>query len=128
MKTAASNGEPWNRISCAFTGTRVTRAFAQGAADVANEAIDHAAELMGKTLPEPVDLFVYATQEALLEAVSPNRENIAGEAHSTIGTMFVWLPPGQDPERKAVVVVPRTDPPRLQRGHRKSVSPSAALA
>lgn len=79
-------------------------AFAQSAADVANEAIDHAAELMGQTLPEPVDLFVYSSQQALLEAVSPNRENIAGEAHSTIGTMFVWLPPDEDPERKAVIV------------------------
>ena len=79
-------------------------AFAQDAANVANDAIDRAAELMGKTLPEPVDLFVYATQDALLEAVSPNRESIAGEAHSTIQTMFVWLPPDQDPERSAVVV------------------------
>ena len=26
--------------------------------------------------------------QALLEAVSPNRDSIAGEAHSTIGTMF----------------------------------------
>jgi hypothetical protein len=78
-------------------------AFAQSAADVANAAIDHAAELLGSTLPEPVDLYVYATQDALLEAVSPNRENIAGEAHSTIGTMFVWLPP-EDAERNSVVV------------------------
>ncbi|MEX2546547.1 MAG: peptidase MA family metallohydrolase [Chloroflexota bacterium] len=79
-------------------------AFAQAAADVANTAIDHAAELLGSTLPVPVDLFIYATQDALLEAVSANRENIAGEAHSTIATMFVWLPPDQAPERKRVVV------------------------
>ncbi len=79
-------------------------AFAQAAADVANTAIDHAAELLGSTLPVPVDLFIYATQDALLEAVSANRENIAGEAHSTIATMFVWLPPDQAPERSSVVV------------------------
>jgi len=79
-------------------------AFAQSAANVANAAIDRAAELLGSTLPEPVDLFVYATQDALLEAVAPNRENIAGQAHSTIATMFVWLPPNQDPERSRVVV------------------------
>lgn len=79
-------------------------AFAQSAADVANAAIDHAAELLGSTLPKPVDLFVYATQDALLEAVSANRENIAGEAHQTIATMFVWLPPDQDPDRSRVVV------------------------
>ncbi|MGI8928199.1 MAG: peptidase MA family metallohydrolase [Candidatus Limnocylindrales bacterium] len=79
-------------------------AFAQSAADVANTAIDEAAALLGSTLPAPVDLFVYATQEALLEAVAPNRENIAGQAHSTIATMFVWVPPDQDPGFSAVVV------------------------
>lgn len=79
-------------------------AFAQATADVANEAIDRAAGLLGTTLPTPVDLYVYATQEALLEAVSPDRESIAGEAHATISTMFVWLPPSDDPERHRVVV------------------------
>jgi hypothetical protein len=79
-------------------------AFAQDAADVANSAIDRAASLLGTTLPVPVDLFVYSTQQALLEAVSPQRENIAGEAHSNIATMFVWLPPSQDPSESAVTV------------------------
>ena len=67
-------------------------AFARTAADLANDAIHNAADLLGSTLTEPVDLFVYDTQQALLEAVSPNRENIAGEAHWDIRTMFVWLP------------------------------------
>jgi hypothetical protein len=67
-------------------------AFARTAADLANDAISRAADLLGSTLTEPVDLFVYDTQQALLEAVSPNRENIAGEAHWDIRTMFVWLP------------------------------------
>jgi hypothetical protein len=71
-------------------------AFARGAADYANEAIDRASELLGTTLPAPVDLFVYDTQQDLLEAVSPNRESIAGEAHREIQTMFVWLPHEQD--------------------------------
>jgi len=79
-------------------------AFAQSAADVSNQAIDRASQLLGVTLPHPVDLFVYATQDALLEAVSPNRENIAGEAHSTIGTMFVWIPPNQNPDQSAVII------------------------
>ena len=70
-------------------------AFAHGAADLANGAINKASQLLGVTLPNPVDLFVYDTQEALLEAVSPNRENIAGEAHADIQTMFVWLPHDQ---------------------------------
>jgi hypothetical protein len=64
-------------------------AFAQQNADVANQAIDRAAELLGTTLPEPVDLFVYATQQAMVEAVSPNRESIAGQADPTTDTMVV---------------------------------------
>lgn len=66
-------------------------AFAESAAALGNEAIDRASELLGTTLPQPVDLFVYDTQQALLEAVSPNRESIAGEAHDAIQTMFVWI-------------------------------------
>ncbi len=50
------------------------QAFAQAAADVANKAIDDAAALLGTTLPQPVDLFVYATQQALLDAVNARRE------------------------------------------------------
>ncbi|MEO6349939.1 MAG: peptidase MA family metallohydrolase [Candidatus Limnocylindrales bacterium] len=80
------------------------QAFAQAAADVANSAIDRASNLLGTTLPVPVDLFVYSTQQALLEAVSPQRENIAGEAHSNIATMFVWIPPSQNPSESAVTV------------------------
>jgi hypothetical protein len=69
--------------------------FALSAAQTANEAIDRAAELLGTTLPEPVDLFVYDTQQALVEAVSPNRENIAGQANPAIDTMFVHVPSDQ---------------------------------
>jgi hypothetical protein len=70
--------------------------FARGAADYANQAIDRASDLLGTTLPEPVDLFVYDAQQDLLAAVSPNRESIAGEAHQDIQTMFVWLPHEED--------------------------------
>lgn len=71
-------------------------AFARDVADYANGAVDRASELLGTTLPAPVDLFVYDTQQDLLDALSPNRESIAGEAHRAIQTMFVWLPHDQD--------------------------------
>jgi len=80
-------------------------ALAQSAADVANGAIDRASELLNATLAQPVDLFVYDSQQALLEAVSPNRENIAGEAHQAIGTMFVYIPPDQGADAFAGEVV-----------------------
>lgn len=68
-------------------------AFAQSAAQVANVAIGRASELLGMTLPEPVDLFVYATEDAMRSAVAPNRENVQAEAHPAIDTIFAWIPP-----------------------------------
>jgi hypothetical protein len=70
------------------------QAFAQSAAQVANDAIDRASALLGTTLPNVVDLMIYATEEDMRSAISPNRENVAGQAHSSIDTMFVWIPPG----------------------------------
>jgi hypothetical protein len=69
------------------------QAFAQNAANVANGAIDNASKLLGVTLDKPVDLYVYDTEEALRSAISPNRENIAGEAHPDIDTMYVNISP-----------------------------------
>jgi len=72
-------------------------AFAQSAAQVANDAIDRASSLLGTTLPNPVDLFIYATEEDMRSAIAPNRENVAGQAHSAIDTMFVNIPPNESP-------------------------------
>ncbi len=80
------------------------QAFAQAEANVANDAIDKASQLLGVTLPQPVDLYIYATQQALIDAVNPARDAIAGEAHATIGTMYVWLPPDQPASDQAVTV------------------------
>jgi hypothetical protein len=84
---------------------RGDQAFAQSAAEVANQAIDRASELLGTRLDEPVDLYVYDTEEALRSAVSPNRENIAGQAHAAIGTMFVWIPGDMSADEFAGVLV-----------------------
>ncbi len=78
-------------------------ASAQQAADVANEAIDRAAELLGTTLPKPVDLFVYATQQAMVEAVDPTRESIAGQADPTTDTMVICATCGGPQEAEVTV-------------------------
>ncbi len=80
------------------------QAFAQSAANVANDAIGKAAQLLGVNLPQPADLFIYATQQALINAVAPARDSIAGQADATIGTMFVWLPPSQPASQQAVTI------------------------
>ena len=68
-------------------------AFAQKAADAANLGIQNASQLLGVTLDQPADVFVYATQDALLQAVSPDRENIAGEAFPHLDTLYVYIDP-----------------------------------
>jgi hypothetical protein len=71
------------------------QSFGNAAADVANEAIDNASNLLGVTLDQPVDLFVYNTEDDMRSAISPDRENVAGEAHPEIATMYVWIPGNQ---------------------------------
>ncbi len=70
-------------------------AFAADVAQIANGAVDQASELLGVTMADPVDFFVYDTQQALLEAVSPSRENIAGQFNPAIETMFGHIPADQ---------------------------------
>jgi hypothetical protein len=70
-------------------------AFAADVAQIANGAVDEASELLGVTMTDPVDFFVYDTQQALLEAVSPTRENIAGQFNPAIDTMFGHIPADQ---------------------------------
>jgi hypothetical protein len=67
-------------------------AFAAEVAREANEAVDRASELLGVTMTDPVDFFVYDNQQALVEAVSPNRENIAGQFNPAIQTLFGVVP------------------------------------
>ncbi len=69
------------------------QAFAQHAASVANEAINNASQLLGVTLDKPADLFVYNTEDDMRSAISPNRENVAGEAYPVLDTMYVNISP-----------------------------------
>ena len=63
-------------------------AFAQRALDIGEQAITTASELLGVTETEPIDFFIYSTEADLRAALNPNRENIAGQAHSEIRTLF----------------------------------------
>jgi hypothetical protein len=81
------------------------QAFGQSASDVANGAIDEASQLLGATLDKPVDLFVYNTEEDMRSAISPNRENVAGEAHPDIDTMYVLIPSNEGAETFAGTLI-----------------------
>ena len=69
-------------------------AFAQRALRVAQDAIDQAAALLGVAEVEPVDFFIYATEDALRGALAPGaREHVGGQANPAIRTMVGRIAP-----------------------------------
>jgi hypothetical protein len=72
------------------------RSAAEHALAIAEEAVDSAAELLGVGDSEPLDFFIYADDRAFREALGPaTRENVGGEAHPAIRTLFGLIQPGQ---------------------------------
>jgi hypothetical protein len=71
-----------------------SEAFGKRALAIGEKGVDNAAKLLGVTESEPVDFFIYATQEAFYDALGPGtRENVGGEAHADIRTMFALIRP-----------------------------------
>ncbi|HSS35512.1 MAG TPA: peptidase MA family metallohydrolase [Patescibacteria group bacterium] len=69
-------------------------AFGRRALEIGEKGIEKAATLLGVTETEPVDFFVYADQDAFYDALGPGtRENVGGEAHADIRTMFAHIVP-----------------------------------
>ena len=64
-------------------------------------------ELLGVTEEEPIDFFIYADQDAFYAALGPStRENVGGEAHADIRTMFALITPSEINDDWVEVVVP----------------------
>jgi hypothetical protein len=71
-------------------------AFARRALDIAEEALDAAADLLGVDDVEPVDFFIYSDSQAFRQAMGPStRENVGGQAHPRIRTLFGLIEPRQ---------------------------------
>ncbi|MDQ3937474.1 MAG: peptidase MA family metallohydrolase, partial [Chloroflexota bacterium] len=69
-------------------------AFAQRALEVGERAIEQASGLLGVTESAPIDFFIYDSEDALRTALGPGtRENVAGQAHSDIRTLFGLIEP-----------------------------------
>jgi hypothetical protein len=72
------------------------RAAAERALAIAEDAVDSAAELLGVGDSGPVDFFIYADDRAFRQALGPaTRDNVGGEAHPSIRTLFGLIEPGQ---------------------------------
>ncbi len=84
-----------------------SEAFGRRALEIAEAAVRDAAEFMGVTESERIDFFVYADQRAFYDALGPaTRENVGGQAHSDIRTMFALIEPGELDDRWVGIVIP----------------------
>jgi hypothetical protein len=73
-----------------------SEAFAQRALDIAEAAMSEAAELLGVEDIEPVDFLIYTDPGEFRTAMGPaTRENVGGQAHPGIRTLFGLIEPRQ---------------------------------
>jgi hypothetical protein len=81
--------------------------FGRRALRIAETAVEEAAAFMGVTETEPIDFFVYADRDAFYDALGPGtRENVGGQANSSIRTMFALIAPGDVADPLAAIYIP----------------------
>jgi Peptidase MA superfamily len=84
-----------------------TTDFGKRALAIGEKGIDNAAKLLGVAENDPVDFYIYADQDAFYNALGPGtRENVGGEAHADIRTMFALITPDEIDASWVGVVVP----------------------
>ncbi len=82
-------------------------AFGARALSIAEDGVANAEKLLGVTEKDPIDFYVYADQTAFYDALGPGTpENVGGEAHADIRTMFALITPGQVDQAWVKEVVP----------------------
>lgn len=70
--------------------------FGDRALAIGDRAVAETAALLGVTEEEPIDFFVYASEEDFRIAIGPgNRENVGGLAPGGLRTLYALIPPGQ---------------------------------
>jgi hypothetical protein len=81
--------------------------FGRRALAIGEAAVREATAFLGVTESEPIDFFVYADQDAFYDALGPaTRENVGGQAHSDIRTMFALIGPGEVADPWVSIVIP----------------------
>ena len=82
-------------------------AFAERALGIGEQAVEKASKLLGVTETEPIDFFVYATQDDFYQALGPGtRENVGGQASAEIRTLFALITPDEIDASWVGTVVP----------------------
>jgi hypothetical protein len=84
-----------------------TEAFGRRALKIGDDAVAAGSKLLGVTETEPIDFYIYADQQQFYDALGPGtRENVGGEAHPDIRTMFALITPDEIDASWVEVVVP----------------------
>ena len=82
-------------------------AFANKALQIGEKAISDTAALLGVTETEPVDFYIYGDQDSFRAALGPGtRENVGGQAHADIRTLFALITPEEIDQPWVGVVIP----------------------
>jgi hypothetical protein len=82
-------------------------AFARRALAVGERGVRQAADLLGVRETDPIDFFVYPAQAPFYDALGPGtRENVGGEAHADIRTLFALIEPSAVGDPWVDVVIP----------------------
>ncbi len=82
-------------------------AFGQRALEIGEQGVEKAAALLGVTETEPVDFYIYASQEPFYDALGPGtRENVGGQADAEIRTLFALIPPSEIDDSWVHAVIP----------------------
>ncbi|HLO35313.1 MAG TPA: peptidase MA family metallohydrolase, partial [Candidatus Deferrimicrobium sp.] len=70
------------------------QAFGRRALKIGDDAVAATAKLLGVTESDPIDFFIYADQQSFYDALGPaTRENVGGQAHPDIRTLFALITP-----------------------------------
>jgi Peptidase MA superfamily len=84
-----------------------SQSFAQKALAIGEKAIADTSSLLGVTETEPIDFFIYADDQAFRNALGPGtRENVGGEAHANIRTLFALITPSEINQAWVGTVIP----------------------
>jgi hypothetical protein len=82
-------------------------AFARRALEIGDAAVQRTADLLGVTETEPIDFFIYGDEAAFRTALGPGtRENVGGQAHADIRTLFALITPEAIDDAWVGIVIP----------------------
>ncbi len=81
--------------------------FGQQALDIAEKAIKDTSALLGVTEKDPIDFYIYGDETSFRDALGPGtRENVGGQAHADIRTLFALITPADIGASWVSTVVP----------------------